>query len=91
MNLFLRCWSILFLVILAVAQVRTQAPAASAPAKVADAMPVPEGFARRSAVLVEQTRMVANRVDGTVVKGSGHGLMEEAPAQVLPAIVAFVD
>jgi pimeloyl-ACP methyl ester carboxylesterase len=41
--------------------------------------------------LIEQTRLVATNVAGTVVKGSGHWLMEEAPDQVIPAIVAFLD
>jgi pimeloyl-ACP methyl ester carboxylesterase len=41
--------------------------------------------------LIDQARLVANRVTGTVVKGSGHWLMEEARDQVIPAIVAFVD
>jgi pimeloyl-ACP methyl ester carboxylesterase len=30
-------------------------------------------------------------VSGTVVQGSGHWLMEEAPGQVIPAIVAFLN
>jgi pimeloyl-ACP methyl ester carboxylesterase len=41
--------------------------------------------------LIEQTKLVATNVSGTVVKGSGHWLMEEAPDQVIPAIVAFLD
>jgi pimeloyl-ACP methyl ester carboxylesterase len=40
--------------------------------------------------LIDQTKLVANNVSGTVVKGSGHWLMEEAPDQVMPAIVAFL-
>jgi len=40
--------------------------------------------------LIEQTRLVAANVTGVVVKGSGHWLMEEAPAQVIPAIVEFL-
>ena len=40
--------------------------------------------------LIDQARMVATNVSGTVVKGSGHWLMEEAPDQVLPAIAAFL-
>ena len=35
--------------------------------------------------------MVATNVSGTVVKNSGHWLMEEAPDHVIPAIVAFLD
>jgi len=40
--------------------------------------------------LIEQTRLVATNVAGVVVKGSGHWLMEEAPGQVMPAIVEFL-
>jgi pimeloyl-ACP methyl ester carboxylesterase len=40
--------------------------------------------------LIEQARMVATNVSGTVVKGAGHWLMEEARDQVVPAIVAFL-
>ena len=34
--------------------------------------------------LIEQGRMVASNVEGVLVKGSGHWLMEEAPDQVIP-------
>ena len=37
-----------------------------------------------------QTQLVASNVSGTVVKGSGHWLMEEARDQVVPVIVAFL-
>jgi pimeloyl-ACP methyl ester carboxylesterase len=40
--------------------------------------------------LIDQTKLVASNVTGTVVKGSGHWLMEEATDQVVPAIVAFL-
>jgi pimeloyl-ACP methyl ester carboxylesterase len=40
--------------------------------------------------LIEQTKLVAANVTGVVVKGSGHWLMEEAPDQVIPAIVNFL-
>lgn len=40
--------------------------------------------------LIEQARLVANSVEGTVVPGSGHWLMEEAPDRVIPALVAFL-
>ncbi len=40
--------------------------------------------------LIEQTKLVAGNVTGVVVKGSGHWLMEEAPQQVIPAIVDFL-
>jgi pimeloyl-ACP methyl ester carboxylesterase len=40
--------------------------------------------------LIDQTKLVATNVKGTVVKGSGHWLMEEATDQVIPAIVEFL-
>ena len=40
--------------------------------------------------LIEQTRLVATSVAGVVVKGSGHWLMEEAPGEVMPAIIEFL-
>jgi pimeloyl-ACP methyl ester carboxylesterase len=40
--------------------------------------------------LIEQARLVATNVQGQVVAGSGHWLMEEAPQQVMPALVAFL-
>jgi pimeloyl-ACP methyl ester carboxylesterase len=41
--------------------------------------------------LIDQARLVDTDVHGMVVAGSGHWLMEEAPGQVIPAIVAFVN
>jgi pimeloyl-ACP methyl ester carboxylesterase len=40
--------------------------------------------------LIEQGRMVAKNVEGVIVKGSGHWLMEEAPEQVIPKLVKFL-
>ena len=40
--------------------------------------------------LIQQGRLVATRVEGVVVKGSGHWLMEEAPDQVIPKLVSFL-
>jgi pimeloyl-ACP methyl ester carboxylesterase len=40
--------------------------------------------------LIAQARQVAKEVTGIVVKGAGHWLLEEAPNQVLPAIVSFL-
>lgn len=42
-------------------------------------------------VLIEQARQVASNVQGQVVMGSGHWLMEEAPQAVIPAIIAFLN
>jgi pimeloyl-ACP methyl ester carboxylesterase len=44
-----------------------------------------------STFLIDQTRLVATNVSGTVVKGSGHWLMEEATNEVIPALVAFLN
>jgi pimeloyl-ACP methyl ester carboxylesterase len=41
--------------------------------------------------LIEQGRLVATNVDGVIVKGSGHWLMEEAPDQVIPKLVDFLN
>jgi pimeloyl-ACP methyl ester carboxylesterase len=41
--------------------------------------------------LIEQGRMVANNVEGVLVKGRGHWLMEEAPDQVIPKLVEFLN
>jgi pimeloyl-ACP methyl ester carboxylesterase len=39
--------------------------------------------------LIEQGRLVADNVEGVVVKGSGHWLMDEARDQVVPKLVSF--
>jgi pimeloyl-ACP methyl ester carboxylesterase len=41
--------------------------------------------------LIEQARLVATDVRGVIVKGSGHWLMEEAPDQVIPELLTFLD
>ncbi len=41
--------------------------------------------------LIEQGRMVATDVEGVLVKGRGHWLMEEAPDQVIPKLVEFLE
>jgi len=41
--------------------------------------------------LIEQGRLVASNVEGVVIRGSGHWLMEEAPAQVIPKLVEFLN
>ena len=40
--------------------------------------------------LIQQGRLVATQVDGRIIKGSGHWLMEEAPEQTIPALVEFL-
>ncbi|MEP9367512.1 alpha/beta hydrolase [Xanthobacter sp. VNH20] len=39
--------------------------------------------------LIAQGRLVAEHVEGVVVAASGHWLMDEAPQQVIPRLVAF--
>jgi pimeloyl-ACP methyl ester carboxylesterase len=39
--------------------------------------------------LIAQGRLVADSVEGVVVKGSGHWLMDEARGQVMPKLVSF--
>src|SRR6059036_569980 len=41
--------------------------------------------------LIEQTRLVATNVQGQIVIGSGHWLMEEAPDKVIPALTTFLN
>ncbi len=39
--------------------------------------------------LISQGKLVADNVEGVIVKGSGHWLMDEAPEQVIPKLVEF--
>jgi pimeloyl-ACP methyl ester carboxylesterase len=39
--------------------------------------------------LISQGRLVATNVDGVIITGSGHWLIDEAPRQVIPRLVAF--
>jgi pimeloyl-ACP methyl ester carboxylesterase len=41
-------------------------------------------------VLIQQGRLVATNVEGVVVRGVGHWLMEEAPDKVIPKLVEFL-
>lgn len=40
-------------------------------------------------VLIEQARLVDTQVEGVVIKGKGHWLMEEATTEVVPKLVQF--
>jgi len=40
--------------------------------------------------LIEQARLVATNVQGQIIPGSGHWLMEEAPQIVIPTLTAFL-
>ncbi len=41
--------------------------------------------------LVNQVKLVAENVDGQVLQGSGHWLMEEATDRTIPALLAFIE
>jgi pimeloyl-ACP methyl ester carboxylesterase len=41
--------------------------------------------------LIEQGKLVDTNVQGVIIKGSGHWLMEEARDQVIPQLVAFIN
>jgi len=41
--------------------------------------------------LIEQGKMVAVNVEGVLVRDRGHWLMEEAPNQVIPKLVEFLN
>jgi pimeloyl-ACP methyl ester carboxylesterase len=42
------------------------------------------------AFLIDQVKLVANDVQGQVIPGSGHWLLEEAPEKVIPVLTGFV-
>jgi pimeloyl-ACP methyl ester carboxylesterase len=41
--------------------------------------------------LIDQGRLVDDHVEGVIIKGSGHWLMEEAPDQTISALLEFVN
>jgi pimeloyl-ACP methyl ester carboxylesterase len=41
--------------------------------------------------LINQGKLVDTNVTGVIIKGSGHWIMEEAPDQTMPALVAFIN
>ena len=41
--------------------------------------------------LIEQTKLVATNVDGKVIAGSGHWLIDEAPQQTIPTLITFLE
>jgi pimeloyl-ACP methyl ester carboxylesterase len=40
--------------------------------------------------LIDQARLVDDNVEGVIVMGSGHWLIDEAPSQVIPKLVTFL-
>jgi pimeloyl-ACP methyl ester carboxylesterase len=63
--------------------------AAFAQTKLAMPMLVLGGEKSGGDFLIAQGRMVATNVEGVLVTGSGHWLVDEAPGQVIPKLVAF--
>src|SRR5205809_7505985 len=41
--------------------------------------------------LIAQTKLVASNVQGKIISGSGHWLMDEAPQATVPALTTFLD
>jgi len=41
--------------------------------------------------LIDQAKLIGTNVHGTIIKGSGHWLMSEAPGQAIPALVNFLN
>jgi len=41
--------------------------------------------------LIDQAKLVATDVRGTIIMGSGHWLIDEARQQVIPALVEFIN
>jgi pimeloyl-ACP methyl ester carboxylesterase len=41
--------------------------------------------------LIEQTKLVASNVEGKVVPGSGHWLIDEAPDKTIPPLATFLN
>lgn len=63
--------------------------AAMAQTKLTMPMLVLTGEKASGEFLIEQGRLVAGNVEGVIIKGSGHWLMDEAPAQVIPKLMEF--
>jgi pimeloyl-ACP methyl ester carboxylesterase len=63
--------------------------AALAETKLTMPMLVLSGEKAGGTFLIEQGKMVDDHVEGVIIKGSGHWLMDEAPDQVIPKLVAF--
>lgn len=61
-----------------------------AKAKLTMPMLVLSGEKAGAQFLIDQGRMVADNVEGVIVQGSGHWLIDEAPHQVIPKLVQFL-
>lgn len=58
--------------------------------KLTQPMLVLTGEKASGSFLIEQAKLVDDKVEGIVVPGSGHWLMEEAPGFVIPKLVAWL-
>src|ERR1700730_8371430 len=63
--------------------------AGSAKTKLTMPMLVLTGEKASGEFLIQQGRLVDDHVEGVVIKGSGHWLMDEAPDQAIPRLVSF--
>jgi pimeloyl-ACP methyl ester carboxylesterase len=59
--------------------------------KLAMPMLVLSGEKAGGVFLIDQGKLVGNNVQGEIVKGSGHWLIDEAPQQVIPALLKFIE
>jgi len=59
--------------------------------KLTQPMLVLSGEKASSTFLIDQAKLVANDVDGKVIAGSGHWLIDEAPEQVIPELLNFLN
>jgi pimeloyl-ACP methyl ester carboxylesterase len=41
--------------------------------------------------LIQQARLVAANIEGVIIPGAGHWLMDEAPGEVMPRLLAFLN
>jgi pimeloyl-ACP methyl ester carboxylesterase len=64
--------------------------ASFAQTKLAMPMLVLSGEKAGGQFLIDQGRLVSNNVEGVLVSGSGHWLIDEAPEQVIPKLVEFL-
>lgn len=54
-------------------------------------MPVLTGEKASGTFLTEKAKLVATNVQGTVIVGTGHWLIDEAPGQVIPELPKFLN
>ena len=64
--------------------------ASFAATKLTTPMLVMSGEKASGEFLIAQGRLVAEDVEGVIVRGSGHWLIDEAPDQVIPGLLSFL-